>query len=194
MFGLTRLLPAACLLLVGWLFVRRFCKRRKIWLSLWSACLIVVALLSYFFPPERYFVTFSSIDTAYSYVSSGTVEATVSGHDSSFVLGKNNPSSYTGIIFPQKQDGWGFGSGATTKLVSYDVFEVGSVSVYNDPQSEDYYIFVTSLSQPSDVFDSERSVFYTVEGDMAYMYIAAVSAPDQNYALHVNKTLLHPFS
>lgn len=196
MFSTVRLLAAACLLLVGWLIIRRFCKRRKLWITGWIICISVLILLSCFFPPEQHLITFSTIDTAYSYANTGAVLFSVSGCDSDFVLGKRSAASYTTVILPRESDGWRFGNVATTDLVYLDVFDSGSISVYHSPKSKDYYIYilVTSLLNPAVVRDSNSSVFRSVDDDAAEIYVTAVSAPDENYTVFVNDIPIHPFS
>ena len=188
--------------LIFWTIIVLMCfflikKHMRVHKNRWYLMLFIIACilfsLSALIPVENAFVTFSSPQSAYSYMYMNKTKLVVEGTNTAFVIGgEGKDSSYT--IIPRSDTGWKLGP-ALDVNTSISKFSSNKVKIYVDQykDSEEYYITVYNANgAAAEVSDSRNSKFYHLDkssnGDdeTFYTYYSYVHDLDDQYTLTVN--------
>lgn len=163
----------------------------------WYLMLFIIACtlfsLSALIPVENAFVTFSSPQSAYSYMYMNKATLVVMGTSTAFVIGgEGKDSAYT--IIPRSNTGWKLGPALDVKT-SISKFSSNKVKIYVDQykDSREYYITVYNVNgAAAEVRDSRNSKFYHLDKssngykETFYTYYAYVHDLDDEYTLTVD--------
>lgn len=193
LFITTRIAFYGLALMIGILVTRKWhaVKRRK-WIMGILALAVVFSVVLTLNPVEKYFVTFSSPQSAYYYNHLGSVELIVEGEKTCFVVGRNG-NTYVCEIIPKEGDRWKLGTGIDTKMVT-NIFSDGIVvHIYQYKNTGEYYISAQDTTGgPSTIYDSLDSDFQYVQESKSminktyYIYYAYIGGLDSQYFLTVN--------
>ena len=207
MYCSVRIIIATICLVIGIIVVRHTGARKKKWVYVIIICgAFMLASLLYCIPFENLFVSFSSPEEAYHYYEPyGDVQFVSEGTDSAFVYGEGGS-----MAIKRKKDGWGFfasGSRQNTfknlyrKTLSLDTsvdsINHTSVSIIYVPGTTDYYVMVSSTSNPVTVEDSIKSEYSFVKREwgmtVLYTAYAYLGRMNENYTIVVNGEQIYPF-
>ena len=168
-----------------------FNKKAIYFASILATCLLIVLSIT---PIENLFVTFSTPESAYNYITSGskTVKAVIEGEESSFVIGDHKDTDNY-LIIPKVEQGWQVALGIDTNLVYNNLSDGIVVNVYQYRDSNDYYVIVyDSNNNIQGVVDNRGSIFVAVEkqanNQHVTKYYAFVANYDTEYEVRVRKT------
>lgn len=165
-------------------------KRRFYMISLVLA--ILCSTLSFLFPFENAFVTFSTPESAFSYTNSGDIKLIIDGSKTNFVVAEEGDISIYSII-PKTEKGWKLGVGFDTKNLIQKVWNGVVIYVYQYKNIDDYYITVLNTNGgPLEIADNCNSKFFYLSksdeylNETFYTYCAYIQKMDNQYSLTVN--------
>lgn len=159
---------------------------------LYAISFIIVSILiglMYFVPVENIFITFSSAEKAFNYISSWKIQHIVQGSETDLIVAAKG-SSDTYKILPKTEKGWKLSTGLETE--KYSVFHNGtSIDIYRNKKTDDYYIRVFNIyDERIEVSDSYGSEFYAVsktnDESSKQVYYAYIQNPFNDYELFIN--------
>lgn len=168
-------------------------KRRFYMISLVLA--ILCSTLSFLFPFENAFVTFSTPESVFSYTNSGDIKLIIDGSKTNFVVAEEGDISIYSII-PKTEKGWKLGVGFDTKNLIQKVWNGIVIYVYQYKNIDDYYITVLNTNGgPLEIADNCNSKFFYLSKSDEYLnetfhtYCAYIQKMDNQYSLTVNGQL-----
>ena len=107
---------------------------------------VVFCSVSYFVPVENLFVNFKSPQDVFKYSCNGEIEDVVYGNNSCLIF-----SADTHNIIPKTKTGYKIPIAFSMKTVGHKIDETGSFNVYHVPDTDDYYIWGTTISIGSNI-------------------------------------------
>lgn len=153
---------------------------------------VLCSTLSFLFPFENVFVTFSTPESAFSYANLGNVKLVIDGSKTNFVVAEKGDTNIYSII-PKTEKGWKLSVGIDTKNIIQKVCNGIVIYVYQYKNTDDYYITIFDTNGgPLGVADSYNSEFsYSTRIDehlneTFYTYYTYVQELDNQYCLTVN--------
>jgi len=162
-FATNRLIFWAVLFFVAFLIIRKsktVQKRRLIIIALIGALLL--GTLSQFLIIENIF-TFTSPQSAFSYISSEEIRFLVEGKETTMIISSNQDlENYT--IIPKTERGWKLSIGIDQRKIFRKTVNLHQISVLNCKNTSDYYVSVVDVSEtarqnPLSISDSKGSSF-----------------------------------
>lgn len=165
MFTTIRLLFWAAVVIIAFLAIRKSKvekKRRLIIVTL--ACALLLGTVSQLLLIENVFVTFSSPESAFGYISSGEVRVIIEGKETTMILSSTQDAeSYT--ILPKTDKGWKISTGIAQREVFGKTVGLCQISVHNYRNTSDYYISIVDVSETArenllSISDSKGSSFH----------------------------------
>lgn len=165
---------------------------KKRWYIISLILTITFTAISALIPVENAFITFSTVESSYSYLNSGTVKLIVDGEKTDFVISqKGDTDIYT--IIPKSNDGWKLGVGLDIKKVIQMISDDITINVYQYKNSGDYYIAVLDTKGGElEISDNHNSDFYYLEetnstlNKIFYTYYAYIDDFSSDYTVTVN--------
>lgn len=156
----------------------------------------VVLCVSYLTTPiENLFLTFSSVEKAFTYVSTQSVKdilCVVDGKETSLVVAANGEENVL-KIFPVTENGWKLNTGLETATIMQQHYGDVSIHIYRYKKSNDYYIKIFNVNGGTlDLNDNRDSLFYSVErpnsilGQSLYYYYACVQNINDDYIICID--------
>ena len=195
MFGIVRDFIGCILLCCIVIFVRKSKIGHKRAFYLFSPILAMfTTALLFLVPAENLFITFSSPQDAYEYISYGKphIELIVEGNSSDFIVDQQNGSSVYQII-PKTANGWKIGIGTDTKKVNQGFSDGISMDVYQFKNTNDYYITLLDINGGKlTISDCYNSQIHSVEqinevvNKTFVTYYAHISDFSSEYFLTIN--------
>ncbi len=158
--------------------------------------LTVVLGVSYLATPiENLFLTFSSVEKAFTYVSTQSVKdilCVVDGKETSLVVAANGEENAL-KIFPMTENGWKLNAGLETVTIMQQHCGNASIHIYRYKKSNDYYINIFNANGgPIEINDNRDSLFYSVErpnsilGQPLYYYYSCVQNIQDDYIIYID--------
>ena len=152
---------------------------------------MVIVVLS-FLPIENVFITFKSVESAFSYVYNGEIQTVIDGKDTAMVVAKNNDTDVIALV-PKYGDNWKIGIRADIRRQDRQYDNI-YVDIYQYKDTNDYYISVFDINGGETVIsDSNNSKFYSVSdrydinNKPIYVYYCYINNLDmENYTLTIN--------
>ena len=193
MFSMIRLAFGGIAFLVIFALIRwKKTTHRRRWSVVAFVAVILIITITALVPIENMFITWHSLESAYSYNHTGNISIVVSGEKSDFVVGKEaEVDAYT--IIPKKADGWSLGMGTDINCIFQTTSDGIDISVYRYKKSDDYYIVVFNAnSGASDIMDNRDSVFQYSEtviealDETFYTYYAYVRDFNDQYSITID--------
>lgn len=176
----TRLIAFIAVFFVCYLLLR---KTRVVKLRWWLPCLIVIVALlialSWIYPPENAFMTFSAPEETMEYRNSGkehTYLLKIQGQESALLLYQGENDASFGVETPRRiEGGWKLPSGlGDSFLIGHIELGEKQISVTGICCAGDCYLEIRELSgNPLEVSDKYHSTFYEVN-DSYIGYIGAL--------------------
>lgn len=188
-YGLIRIIICTILFVIVFFVLEKhhtFNKHGRIAILL--VFFIIFQTLLAFIPFENAFLTFSSIESAYSYNNKGEAKFVVEGKETDFVIG-GKENNYVISIIPKSNNGWKIGLGVYTKKLCHKVYNKTSVDLYQYKDSDEYYIVVTTSKNNAEIKDNRntRFYYYSEEDDMfGRSYCAYINDFNNQYTLTIN--------
>lgn len=165
-------------------------KRRSYLISL--ICAILIIVFSNLLPIENAFITFSTPESAFSYVNTGNIKLVIDGSQTDFVVAEKGDAKIYSII-PKTENGWKLGMGKDTKKINQKSFDGIVIYVYQYKNTNDYYITVLNTNGGMlELSDNYNSTFYHLDqvnkelNETFYTYYAYIEALNEQYALSIN--------
>lgn len=165
-------------------------KRRFYMISLLFA--ILCSTLSFLFPFENVFVTFSTPESAFAYANSGNVKLVIGGSKTDFVVAEKGDINIYSII-PKAEKGWKLSVGFDTKNIIQKVSNGIVIYVYQYKNTDDYYITIFDTNggplEVADIYNSEFFYLTRIDeylNETFYTYYTYVQKLDSQYCLTVN--------
>lgn len=193
MFSMIRLAFGGIAFLVIFALIRwKKTTHRRRWSVVAFVAVILIITITALVPIENMFITWHSLESAYSYNHTGNISIVVSGEKSDFVVGKEaEVDAYT--IIPKKADGWSLGMGTDINCIFQTTSDGIDISVYRYKKSDDYYIVVFNANGgTSDIMDNRDSVFQYSEtviealDETFYTYYAYVRDFNDQYSITID--------
>ena len=193
MFSMIRLAFGGIAFLVIFALIRwKKTTHRRRWSVVAFVAVILIITITALVPIENMFITWHSLESAYSYNHTGNISIVVSGEKSDFVVGKEaEVDAYT--IIPKKADGWSLGMGTDINCIFQTTSDGIDISVYRYKKSDDYYIVVFNANGgASDIMDNRDSVFQYSEtviealDETFYTYYAYVRDFNDQYSITID--------
>lgn len=154
---------------------------------------VLLCFASFLLPVENLFITFSSLDSAYSYKYDGNAELVVEGVDSALVIGSDDIA-----IFPRSEHGWKLGTGNHIQTAYPITDDSLIVFVYQYKDSQDLYLMISNpIGSALNISDSYGSAFQSVSefhtglSQEYYTYYACIQNIDSQYILTVDGMDFH---
>lgn len=188
MFGLFRIF-LGCAIFAICLFIMKKTRLAKKSVIISAVAAVAICTVSYMFPIENHFLSFSSPEKAFGYTNSERVAFVVDGQKSSLVIGEESKGKYIFSIVPKGIDEWKLGRGIDTKLEDQIVDKDCVINLYHHKGSGDYYISVVNAKEDTMIYDSSGSSFVAFDmGDVSGFnsYFANVLQFDESYWINVN--------
>lgn len=142
--------------------------RKKLVAILSLVLCMVICSASYLLPVENLFINFKTPQGVFNYSCNGKIEDIVYGNNSCLVF-----SSDTYNIIPKIEKGYKISTMFSTKTVCKKIDRDGSFKVYNVSNTNDYYIWGTTISIGNDIIitdsnNSELKIKLTKNGNTDY--------------------------
>lgn len=191
-FKISRLILLILLLLISVIAIRKSnIKRKRLSTIILSLLSFALVLISYWYPVENLFITFSTPEQAFNYSAIGKIESIEYGKDSCFIVYKDNINSYSNLMLPKKGNGYQLPNEFDCKRVNSVLSRYSSVDIYKFRKTNDLYIIglTTSNSQDTKISDSCNSDFsYSVKAidktdDKSIIYYAYIKDYSDYYVV-----------
>ena len=158
--------------------------------------LTVVLCISYLTTPtENLFFTFPSVEKAFTYVSTQSVNdilCVVDGKETSLVVAANDEENVL-KIFPMTENGWKLNTGLETAIIMQQHYGNISFHIYRYKESNDYYIQIFNVyGDAIELSDNQDSIFYSVERPNSsvrqpmYYYYTCVQNIKDDYIIYID--------
>lgn len=166
--------------------------RKRQWYLISFIIVTILTTLSALVPIENAFITFPSLESAYSYTHLEEAKLIVNGNKTDFVIGQKG-DTYTYTIIPKSDKGWKLTRGTDIKQTNNIVHEGYIIYVYQYKNSDDYYITVLDTKGgESKITDNHNSKFYYLNktnstlNQTFYTYYAYINNLDDQYTIEIN--------
>ncbi len=196
-FFTIRLFFVTILFIILFLLIKRSkIVKKDLCNTLLVVLLTVVLGVSYLATPiENLFLTFSSVEKAFTYVSTQSVKdilCVVDGKETSLVVAANGEENAL-KIFPMTENGWKLNAGLETVTIMQQHCGNASIHIYRYKKSNDYYINIFNANGgPIEINDNRDSLFYSVErpnsilGQPLYYYYSCVQNIQDDYIIYID--------
>lgn len=196
-FFTIRLFFVTILFIILFLLIKRSkIVKKDLCNTLLVVLLTVVLGVSYLATPiENLFLTFSSVEKAFTYVSTQSVKdilCVVDGKETSLVVAANGEGNAL-KIFPMTENGWKLNAGLETVTIMQQHCGNASIHIYRYKKSNDYYINIFNANGgPIEINDNRDSLFYSVErpnsilGQPLYYYYSCVQNIQDDYIIYID--------
>ncbi len=167
-FFAMRIFFVTILFIILFLLIKRSKIVKKEIFNIFLIVLLTVTLfVSYLMTPiENLFLTFSSVEKAFTYVSTQSTKdilCVVDGKETSLVVAANDEENIL-KIFPLTENGWKLSAGLETALIMQQHYGNVSFHIYRYKESNDYYIQIFNVyGEAIELSDNQDSIFYSVE-------------------------------
>lgn len=197
MFFAVRIFFVTILFITLFLLIKHSKIEKKEWCNILLITLLTVVLfVSYLAPPiENVFLTFSSVEKAFAYVtpkSETDILCVIDGTESSLVVAANSEENVL-KIFPMTENGWKLNTGLETATILQQHYGNTSIHIYRYKDLEDYYIRVFKPhGGATEIADNRGSVFQSVERpnenaeQSIFYYFACVQNIDDDYIIYID--------
>lgn len=191
LFSISRIILGIVLFTGLVILIRRaHIVHKQKWIIFALITTILISSVLALIPIENAFITFSSVESSYSYSNQGNVQLIIKGKQSDFVVGKSGDTYYPNII-PKTSNGWKLAIATNSEIKKHVVVDGVTVRIYKHKTSDDYYISIWSLDgEKLEIFDNQNSEFFPLErisnNHSYYTYYAYNYRLDNQYALTVN--------
>lgn len=193
LFGITRVILGVIIFIVCYLIIKTTkTKYKRRYYIISFICVILVIVLFNLIPIENAFITFSTPESAFSYVNTGNIKLVINGSQTDLVVAQKEDAKIYSII-PKTENGWKLGMGIDTKRIIQKTFEGIIIYVYQYKNTNEYYITVLNTNGGMlELSDNHDSTFFHVDevneelNETFYIYYTYIKALDEQYTLIVN--------
>ena len=195
MFMIIRIAIGLLLIIIGFLIVRNLkLNHKKVICLIVTISSVILTVALAFVPFENVFVTFSSPQEAYDYISFGDkdIKLRVEGDTSDLIVGDKNGKEEL-LILPKNSDGWKIDTGKSIENISQKIHDGITVNVFRYKQTSECYVMIfNSNGGELELKDNLNSVFVNtkeynsaIEKDY-YTYYAYLAEYNSDYELTLN--------
>lgn len=164
LFGITRVILGVIIFIVCYLIIKTTkTKYKRRYYIISFICVILVIVLFNLIPIENAFITFSTPESAFSYVNTGNIKLVINGSQTDLVVAQKEDAKIYSII-PKTENGWKLGMGIDTKRIIQRTFEGIIIYVYQYKNTNEYYITVLNTNGGMlELSDNHDSTFFHVD-------------------------------
>ncbi len=193
LFTIIRLVVFSMFFIISLLIIRKTnVKHKHKWSIVSFVISIVLTTILALTPIEKSLITFSSLEAAYNYNHSGSIELIVEGEMTDFVVGTKD-DTYIYAVIPKVTDGWKIGIGSDVKKFAKAINDGITINVYRYKNTSDYFITVLDTkggaTAITDKYNSEFKIsenFNSTLNKTFYTYYAYINNFDEQYSVNVN--------
>lgn len=158
-------------------------KRIKAMIAAYLSCSVLCFTILWFIPFENSFLSFSTVQEAYSYYSNDDIEVMIEGQDTCLIVTKNKKSRQM-LIFQKQENEWKIKNGFNVTISSLNSPDKTFFYLLYDADYKDRYIKISdAFNSELDISDNFGTVFQKDSKNNYYAYIADYS---DNYSVNIN--------
>ncbi len=165
--------------------------------KIYFATAIFIVIISFLFPVDNYFVSFSTPESSYRYNHIGSATVVAEGNQSSFLVESHNEKKDY-VIIPKSNGKWKTDLGFATQLINHKSENSIVISVYKCKGTADYYVTVLNTEGGSVVVSdtcNSNFAYLNYKNEQLnkefYTYYAYIDSFDvDSYTLYVDDTAI----